>query len=453
MTVLARVLLAVAVTAVLTTFGSLCAFASPSIDDYWIAARVRDEGLLGSQLRWYTEWHGKFAGMLSMSGFAWVFDIVRQYWLAPAFLLAGMWTSSLFLVRSLCPDHSRLRATGAASVLAALWIAHVPEPRESVYWLTGAYAYQMGIICAVLLVGFIVRRGRSPLWTVVAVGLALAATGSSETLMLPLATLAFLWLCGAAKHELHWSRFGLSIAAAIALGSAVMILAPGNAIRGANFVGANHEVVPSLMKCLERGGRFFITWTLSPALLGASLLFAAPLCALAGRYRRPVGVRHVLGVYTLVAATFFPAYWATGSGPPPRAMAVPWVVFVVGWFFVVVPVLARACAARQWTLSIERRCALGAVALAIGLFVRGNMLVAVDDLMSGSAAAYRRQCADRDAALSAAASAGVKSVRVESLSARPRTLFVDDFGADPSDWRNGGAVRYYGLGELRAEPR
>jgi hypothetical protein len=44
-------------------------------------------------------------------------------------------------------------------------------------------------------------------------------------------------------------------------------------------------------------------------------------------------------------------------------------------------------------------------------------------------------------------------VVVQSLSAKPNTLFVDDFTSAPDDWRNGGAAAYHGIAELSAAPQ
>jgi hypothetical protein len=445
-----RAVLTVAVLIVVAAFGLLCAFDRPSIDDYWIAVLVRDEGFLDAQVRWYTQWHGKFFGMAAMSAFAWAFDIVHTYWVAPALVLAAMWVGCLCLARALSPGLSRLSSLAAATALFAFYAAHVPEPHESIYWMTGAYAYQAGIVCALLLVASLAASVRTPVRAAMAGLLALAVTGSSETLMLPVLTLAGAWVLAAWTREVAWTRFGLVVAVAVGLGAAVMVLAPGNAVRSAHVSEQAHDLARALTKSLGHGAKYCARWTANPALWGASLLFAGPLCALAVRYRRPVGVLGVLGVYLLVCVACFPAHWATGYGPPPRARAAVWAVFAVGWFFVVVPGVARACRASGRVWSERRRATVGAFALAVGLFVPGNTLAAVGDLASGRAAAFRRECAARDACLREAPAAGARSVAVQSLAARPATLFVDDFASAPDDWRNGGAAAYYGIAELRA---
>lgn len=444
----ARAALAVAAIVVTVTFFGLCAFDRASIDDYWIAAQVRDEGLLGAQALWYTGWHGKFSSMLAMSTFAWVVDIGDQYWLAPALLLTAMWAACVSIVRVLAPAQGWRATLGVASVLFAFWVSQVPEPQESIYWLTGAYAYQFGSVCALLLLGLIARPKRAGWHAIAAALLALAVAGSSETLMLPVAMVTAAWLLAAAMGRLGWSGFGLAVAAAIAVGAAAMVLAPGNAIRAAQFSEHAHELARSLTHATVRGARYFLRWSASPALLGASLLFAAPLCACARRYRLRVGVGHVVGLVVLLAVASFPPYWAMGSGPPARARAAIWMVFAAGWFFVVVPSLARFSATRGWTWAPTRRATVGAALVAVGLFVPGNTLAALSDLVGGGALAYSRHGAAREADLRAAA--GTPATRVAPHAARPRMLFVEDFSPEPGDWRNGGPAAWYRIGEVAA---
>lgn len=447
-----RSALVLATCATLLIFLALCRSAAPQLDDYMVAAHAENEGLWSAQAGWYLHWHGKYFGMLSMSAFTCLFDIVEQYWLAPSLILMATWTALFALTRAVAPDQHRLRSIAVASVLLALYLAQIPEPQESIYWMTGAYAYQAGIVCALFLLALILSERRGVVGSLAGALLGLSVAGSSETLMLPAAALAGLWIASVLARRRASTAFGWSVAAALLAGGAAMVLAPGNAVRAAHFDGPTHELKRTFGRALEEAGEHFALFALPPAILGASLLFAGPLAAATRRLCAKVNGWHLALALALLASTFVPAFWATGYGPPPRAMAPVWAVFAAGWMFVVVPLVARCCEAKGWSWPPALRQNLGALLLSFGLFFPANTLTALDDLSSVRAAKFAGEVLQRDLNARLEAAQGDHVVRVPALRSRPASLFVGDFASDPKHGINVEAAAFFGVESFAVRP-
>lgn len=440
---------ALAVTLVLVVFVALCAFARPSLDDYVIACRVREHGLVGAQVFWYEQWTGKYFGMMCMSLFAGAVDLDRSYWLAPSIVLLAVFSVLLAVARTISPKSSWRVALVVSALLTAIFLAGVPAPRESIYWLTGAYAYLIGgvtlaALLALLLAKPVSRTGRTANAAASAIA-AFCAVGSCETLMFPLLALAMGWIVAVISGRAGWSPRGIAVVIAIAVGAAMMVLAPGNSIRSGHFVATSHDLGHALLRSIERDLRSIVTWSSSLTLLGAGLMFSRSAGDFGRRLGLSPGWRTSVGLVALLATAFFPAYWAMGSKPPPRAMAAIWVLFVLGWFAVLVPSAARWMVASGWHWSAERRLLAGKLLIAIGLYSQANVMPALGDLIGGDATAFRRESAARDEAAAEARANGEDSVVLPPLQARPAMLFIDDLGEDPSDWRNRAFAEYHGL--------
>jgi hypothetical protein len=236
---------------------------------------------------------------------------------------------------------------------------------------------------------------------------------------------------------------------AILTGAALMVFAPGTAARSSLFPAA-HQLVPSLVSATTRGLVHALEWTLQPALWGISLLFVRAAPALARRLGVAAGgVLPILWLLGLVCACHFPAYWAMGIKPPGRALANIWIVFLAGWFVLVLPLVARALRRRGCDLRSPRLATLGRALVVIGLFVPSNVPRAIADLGLGGALRHRSEQIERAATVAEAKRTGNKDVVLVPLLAKPRTIWVDDLTADPADWRNRSYAAWHGLASVR----
>jgi hypothetical protein len=360
-------------------------------------------------------------------------------------VLGGTWSRPL-----------RRRDAGLASLLLlGVFFVGIRSPAESFFWLTSACEYQVASIGAITCVALLLRRPRAGGARrrngVLAVLIVLAAVGCTETMMVAFVLGALSWLGATvlvARRAPHLQQ--VCVCAALFAGAAAMILAPGNSARAAAFPAAG-QLGFTLAQSSKRALWIALCkWSITPALLGATLMFwrHAPAIWRAGLRRlvrfRMTNPLPVLWLLLLVIACTAPAYWAGGFKPPKRAEGNIWVVFLLGWFTLVLPFAYGLLRKRRFWRS-KAVGKVGRALFAMGLFVPGNVPYALADVCSGTAFRYRAEQSARYAAVIDARARGATEVTVPVLVARPRLLWIDDLVADPADWRNEWFARWFGV--------
>jgi len=488
----------------LVPFFLLALFTHPAADDFVYAAWAEDLGLVGVQQFWYVNWCGRYTATLVQTGFPLAVDMTRAYPLVPLALLAGLVVSlAAFLAalegllrQPLLPQlgqedplggpHSvpstqysvlstqypgdseahrgRREARGCgrpvwvlAAVFAALYVTQMPRVCEGFYWLAGGATYQLALILTllVLALAFSARPGGSRLLLALeasaAALLALAAAGCNET-MLPLVSLILLVGAMVSWKRKHPGRWVWTAAlAAYVVGSLAVVLAPGNALRSAQFADKPPPAI-CLAMCAWDTIRHALKWSIRPMPLGLSIL-GIPLATdvlKRAAWAEKIATRHVVlsaaATVGVVFLSFAPAYLSIGRNPPARAENVSYFFFLAGWFATWLLAVARFrnVRGREPRLS-ARTLALGRVALVAGVLVIGNLPRAVYDL-AFLAPAYDRQLRQRYALLRQRAAAGDGEVVVERLAARPKSISFGDVGDEPS--QNERIARYFGVSAL-----
>ena len=133
---LLRVTVAGAVATTLTVAGTLLVFAYPMGDDFCSAVNVRELGLLGCVRNDYMVWGGRWAPTFLSCGFPAAFDLPKGYPFGLAAVLGILVASLWLLLTSVLPVHADRRLAGSLTLtLLAIYIAGMPHPGESLYWL------------------------------------------------------------------------------------------------------------------------------------------------------------------------------------------------------------------------------------------------------------------------------------------------------------------------------
>jgi len=343
------------------------------------------------------------------------------------------------------------------AAFAAIYVTQMPRVCEGFYWLAGGATYQLALILTllVLALAFSARPGGSRLLLALeasaAALLALAAAGCNET-MLPLVSLILLVGAMVSWKRKHPGRWVWTAAlAAYVVGSLAVVLAPGNALRSAQFADKPPPAI-CLAMCAWDTIRHALKWSIRPMPLGLSIL-GIPLATdvlKRAAWAEKIATRHVVlsaaATVGVVFLSFAPAYLSIGRNPPARAENVSYFFFLAGWFATWLLAVARFrnVRGREPRLS-ARTLALGRVALVAGVLVIGNLPRAVYDL-AFLAPAYDRQLRQRYALLRQRAAAGDGEVVVERLAARPKSISFGDVGDEPS--QNERIARYFGVSAL-----
>jgi hypothetical protein len=362
-------LIIIALALVVLPFVGLSFYNHPSLDDIMDAMIVRQLGFWEAQKHFYTTHTGRYTTtvLLALVNPLIYGRLETHWWVVTLGFVGGT-----LLVLRLCIAELPRLSNGArwrlAGLLLAVWLAYAPGQAEGLYWFTGAYTY---VASAWLLLLWLVALSRyttarhtgtgSRMWLVSLAGLTVAVAGTTEPIALPfLLTLlagAVLSLCQKQYRVL------LGLAALALAGSVVSFTASGNFVR-MSTMGASFGLLKTLIYSAATTAYLLLTWAGNPVLLVLSTLLMPVI------YRLALQRDHLLvtflarlpavllagGLVVLLAAANSPAFYASGTGLPLRARTTLYLLFLVGWFGVL---LTWCC--RQVSLGMPSRVLAGLV--------------------------------------------------------------------------------------------
>jgi hypothetical protein len=456
-------MLAVAVVAIAAV--SLATFALPQADDFVLAVEGRERGPAGYARHVYAIWSGRWFGHALIAALLASGDPTRSY----PWLIAGLLACQLLglhaLVRMVVgAEPSRAGVLGYALGLFALLFASRPSPAETVYWVSGAVPYQLSVSSCIFLVALLVRPppvGRTGAWLGRGLAVSLLAVcipglhelvGLAALLVVAVGS-AVAWRVGSRTLPLWVVALGCA-----AVGLLVVVLAPGNELRGRFFTDAR-DVEHALGWLARDAARYARVWLLDPKLLAATTLLAV-LPALA-RLRpawiewRSISWRGIIPCawLAILAAALFAPRWATGGWVPRRVVDTNYAIFVIGWLLSVFVWTRHAEETRvlpDGVRLVARWAALGVFAAA--LLLTGNTPTAMADLTQ-RASAWHRALGARYALARRAGRDGASTLVVPRPPPRPRLFTVLELTPDPDHWANRGFARFFGVRSARVQAK
>jgi hypothetical protein len=151
-----------------------------------------------------------------------------------------------------------------------------------------------------------------------------------------------------------------------------------------------------------------------------------------------------------IFAAFAAVSWAIGMNMPPRTLDGIYLIFITGWFWVLMMLMRRFAERDKPFLAAAPFLRRVAVAIfVVAMFLTGNTWQALRDLR-GTATAYSAAMDDRYRSLAAAAARGEQDAVVEPLPQQPE-LFIQYFELreNPEYWENWSVAHYFGLKTVR----
>ena len=468
----AACLAGVGVVATLAMAAALIRFACPVADDFHRAGAFWSQGFFNQLSADYYTWSGRWAGiglgLLVLSRI----DLVRWY---PALLGVLALTQGLGLAafwRTLLGGSAPRRQVLILAVasLALLW-AGLPIPAETTHWATGAFENQLNISLGLMLIAGLVSAPRSrsrPGFVGRTAALSLLAfvlPGMHELIGMMLclvlgvgAGLALL----ARRPAREVGAWGAVVLAASA-GMAVVVLAPGNAIR-ASTLPERGGLAAGLLVAAKHAWTWVPGWVLDVRLLAATLAMAlSPSMARARpdwpRWGKVPPLAVVVPVWFLVVAGMFLVPGVILQQPlPGRTLDAAYTLFLLGWIVaafvgtrargVESPVGVSPTAATRTV----RSAALAVLGLA--LILSGNTRAGIEELHAGSPQRWSSVLRWRDRMLTDVARGGATRADVPPLDRLPlyRMYMGVDVREDPKYWVNKHVASYYRLEGVRALP-
>ena len=436
-------------------------FNQPFWDDFGHAAQARRYGVWGAQQYLYQHWTGRyFSSWLLTAANPLTYGWVAGLRLVPLLALGGLGLALLLALRGLGGRAlGWRRALGGAAALLLALLYTLPGPYSAFYWFASAAIYQVGTVLLVLLPLATWRAGQASGWVARAgwYGLAtLCAAALAGTNELTLLLAAWLLAAGTvlAYRRTGWAgaRPWLGLLAVALAGGAVLLAAPGNAVRLAQDAP---PAPPAWWWVLARAAAQTALFLTEPRQLTALLVLPGLLAPLACRARRhPAAPRLPLGwglgiMGGGVTLSMLALSWVAWGYPATRVLNLLWAWTLLGTLLALWLALPSGPVGQPGPLLRQLRAPL--LLYAALLLLGGPERAAWRELLT-NAPAWRRQQLARQAALATAARIGVRQVRLAPVwGVHPQGILVLGETLDTAARArpNQDAAAYYGLDSVR----
>jgi hypothetical protein len=463
----------------LTPFVLVIACASPQFDDLCFGSAFIDRGLFGALADYYRTLGGRlfgYTGIIApfMLQHATGLDVLSAFRITCAAVIGAIVALGLWGGGRLLPTGSPAVRLLVGALFAVLLIVGGPAPEDVLYWGTGLGCYAIPAVAtlwAMLCLHGTAAGGRAlsgPLVTLLAGACLLAAMGSefSGPILLVVTAGSFAQRCltpGAARQP----TAHLLMAAAIILGTLMVVLAPGNALRLQAFAGDRSLALRFLM-ALPMGAvdlaTFLFRRLTNPAMIGflAILTMATATCD-RPRAAAPAGplvpwlplLSTVLGVY----GAFVIGEFTTGIYLVARALEHLHFVLAGGLALTAVAVV-RAHGARIAAFADRLPAFLTVRNAAVAAFIL--LLITPPFLSAAYEAAWQliplnRSVADRFERIGNGhlpdASASDRELVLPPIRPVAAFFFGDPISTDPANWGNTCVALFAGVRAVRvSEP-
>jgi Family of unknown function (DUF6056) len=465
----------VALACPLIGYGYLGTFTRYVADDFCAGRNLRIRGFWGSQIFTYQNHSGRFFSYFARIGVS-LIGRDHETRFVPAILLVcwlAATTWALFQLTTLLKWRLRLLPCLLfAELIVFAMLRTGPDPGQSFYWQAGSFTYTVPIILITVFLGFVPHfvtaqeNGRSAVPAVIFSGvLALCAAGCSET--------NAVFQCAGLAMAVAFCKWGpvpraqrilpilYSGLAGSLLGSMVVVVAPGNAVReaGVRIYSAPLSKTALLLKTFAASARYMVDF-LHTRPLAALGLFVVSLALINSQqsqgetrasWRSSIYV--IIGgwifAFFLIFSAILPGMYAFSSMPPDRALFVDhWILLlalmlsglVFGW-------LASLWYAESWVLGLlAAACAVALILPWAARSARDNFAL-IRDLRN-----YAAEWDSEDAQLRRMKSNGELQISLPWNSSVASNGNVDQIGwisDDPTFFINTCTADYYGFKSLR----
>ncbi len=433
-------------------------------DDYCFADTALQYGFWQAQKFYYDGWTGRYFSNMLVHGSPLVWGWYDGYRLIPALAATGLLLATYALISELLagqPTRLKLLLTGLWFFLLMLALQSTVE---AFFWTAAVAAYTIPTALTLYLLVVVIRWYRlpqtglnRPLTAVLAAFLVFAVVGSGETnlVLLVLILLSLLAYRLLADQKLDPFLAGLVVVSLVS--SWLLFRAPGNSIRMGGNDHSGH-FIGSFLGSFQWLARSAAIWFLKTPILPLSLLWIPLALRLIKQgsparvlYQLPAGliwpILLTLLYIGLLAALIFPSYYGIGLPPSFRVMNVVYLVFLLGWFYLLtvwVGVAVRWGWLGSFTPAVWM-LALSVVWLGGSVLMSSTLRTIYLDLWSGNAARYDEAMNQRHQQLLAAPPTNrPDTLRLTAVPVHPPTLFIEDMTANPKHWWNRCQASYYG---------
>ena len=438
----------------------------PASDDYCCTAKVDELGFIDNAVFWYNNWTSRYTAT-SLISYPFKKGFFLWSRLFPYLLFLSLfWGLFLFFKKLVFPKLPNIDIAIATLLFLLSFVALLRSTSSAFYWAAGSLTYTLSIPLILFLVPFIqkiafyqqskTRQISCLVWSSVFIAVVI---GTNETI-LPLLDFALIVAAIWGFWERKKGRFHLLILLAVALTfSTVVFVAPGNYERMNSFSAESGNFWSSVFSSFVYLKRYISEWIINGLTLFLTLAFIpfAKKRILPGSPLKNVKTVYLL-LYpfvsmSLIAAMFFPAFWAMNEPPPNRAINVIYFFLLIFWFLLILCLL-ELYERRQYSfrfLSKFYRFLSGPKVfyILIALFLLGvvttrNYSAAYREAF-GKGAVFAEQAEQRYRYIRTQKAAGHTDIVVEPFDINLRSLKTGEIDIDKSHWVNRCLRDYFGI--------
>lgn len=312
-------LILVILLAVLIGYAVIGIYARPSADDFCQAASAYELGVLGAIENYYMGWSGRYSHLFVASIVA--FGGVTSSQIGPGLLVAGLVASVWYAIRPLSRHSLLLSASLVAAFLAVL-----PNPWQSLYWLPGSITYVLPLVGVMLSVAILTNR--HPVWLLLPLTFVTGGFNEGLTLVQAVVFVTGMMVWRGRRQAMTLGSVGALVALVL------VIAAPGNQVRS-EAIGVVED--STMMDAIQTSAiQSFVAMLYFLVVLPGIALF---VCVISRYTLMPQHLRikhRVEAVLALFLAIFgfgliaiFPASWA-GVGASARTLTLNSAILIVG---------------------------------------------------------------------------------------------------------------------------
>ncbi len=432
----------------------ICFFNNPNADDFVYGFISQKQDLFSGWLEQYLTWSGRYTSNFFVLSGPLKWDSFTLYKFIPWILILLMWLSIDFLLRSLLNKVLEKREIQLSSILLVLlFMYNMPIISEGLYWYTGAVTYLLGCIFVTYYITLLYRFYHNQcvfksklLHVLILTPVLIFCMGFNEVLMFLLVGFNMTVFMIVQIFKLKHYRYTILLVMITILGSSLVLMAPGNAVRENQF-SQSHQFWYSLGFSLAQTGRFFVMFVLSPPLwimsfawvfIHRKLVIKVPL------FQKKFYLHRYISLLLLPLTIFicvFPAYWATGILGQHRTLNVAY------WFFIFIWFLNLSVWFSHWGKRIssiqipKQRTVVLLFVLTFGcfLFVKNGFYCSMD-LITGRAKNFDFEMKNRYTLMNSTNDT-IEFIPIKSV---PKTISYYEVTDNPSSWLNVCWISYFG---------
>lgn len=455
-------------------YGYQGAFSRYMADDFATANTLRSMGFLPMQVYWYTHWSGRFMFYLLIGIAGALGNGIVPYFPAVLLLLLLYTISQIFttVFRFFHSRDHQLAGGFLGVLIVGAAFSRTPTIVQSLFWQTGAVTYVLPVVFFFLFLLLLVRRYTSGQTTslrgflfnlAAAFLLAVFSAGLSESFLGPqLGVLTALLALAALTRKSQRSQKVLPLLGSALAGSvvaaALVVLAPGNAVRQATMIPPSSIPYAVKSAVLYTGKYLLYTFSnysaygvlvLVGAVLASFFLLNIPKPAFPLKwFAAGIVLAPIFGALLWVAVNI-PAFYAMYSPPPDRVIIIHHFIFC---FTVVLTGLLVGVLLRWFGPNLPSRLPVRIAAiLLLGLLI---YLAPVQSFLKASKQTpimqqFAQEWDARDQALRQANQQG------QADAVAPKVINIselDDITPDPQNAWNRFIADYYQLSSVRILP-